>query len=228
MRSILTKVLFFSATMLVGATAFAQSALMDEGAAIRRQKLLRNERLELIGDLGTTAGEVYERGALIGLGARYYINDTLGAGLQLDIAPAFFDTSVTANFNADPTVDATFGHAALSTAVEVQYVPWVGKLNWVDRRVVRYDISTHLGLGGALRTSDSDALAGFKFGPTVGISLRFFYTDQVAFHVRATDYLYTAADVQSEKQSPDEAFSNHVVGMVGISYFIPSFVPLSK
>jgi outer membrane beta-barrel protein len=226
-----------AAVLLSAAPSHAESNDLDGSPAVRRQFMMRSDRIELSGSVGSTFAEVYQQTALLGLGGRYYINDSFAAGLQLDIGTIAFPTNLTSNFeDADGSLPSSARRAdkvdyaipRVSAGVEVQYVPWVGKLNLLESKIIRFDLAAQLGLGGSLRSSDSEDLAGFKFGPSAGVTLRVFLSDNTAVHLRVTDYLYTAADARFEDDELDESFGHHFVSMVGFSYFLPATVKLSK
>ena len=217
-------------TTLVGlGSAAAQDIVTDDQPAVRRQLLMRDDRLELGGFVGTTLGDTYQATPELGLLGRYYFSDMFGVGLQLDVGPAAVDTDIASNFQssgATRSSDVEYAHPLLLSSIHLQYVPWIGKVNVFDTKVVKYDLGVQLGLGGAMMSSDADDLAGFKPGGEVGVALRVFLTPALTGQVRVSDYLYSADDALYVGGSPpekvDEKFGNHFVFAIGFSYLTPA------
>ena len=78
--------------------------------------------------------------------------------------------------------------------------------------------------------SDSDDLAGTEFGPSIGIGVRTFLSDQLALNIRFQDYLYTGADAQRVVRASGLRWrvSNHITGLIGLSVFFLADVRVSR
>lgn len=226
--------------LFLASTASAQNRSLSEGPVVRRQLLFRSDKVEIAPALGMALGGVYEREVMLGAAVRYHLTNSFSAGLNLHFSPYQIQSSLAANLEtASPEVARELDYATQTALVDVHlsYVPIGGKVNLLGRTTYYYDFYLGAGIGGALLTSDSDDLSGFKFGPALTAGFRLFVTDNIAINLRATSYLYNSALAQRTfiadngrplPQQIEERFRAHTLGLIGVSIFLPGDVRVSR
>lgn len=217
----------------------AQSRSLQSGPAVRRQLLFRSDRVELSPSVGFAIGGVYKRPMLLGASVRYHLTNSVSLGLNANVGLFAFDTQITNDFEtlarqepASRRPTLAFSEPLLMTDFHFGYVPFHGKFNLFGNKTIHFDVHLTLGVAAIVVQSDSEDLSGVDFGPAIGIGLRTFLSDQIAFTLRFNDYLYSSADAQrivaGVAQPVEERFRNHIIGMAGVSIFFPGDVRVSR
>lgn len=224
------------------ADVVAQSRSFQSGPVVRRQLLFRSDRVEVSPTLGSAIAPVYQRTIFLSVAARYHLTNAFSLGVNANLGALSLDTSVARNYEgirddiAGPRrPELEYATPLLLTDFHLSYVPLHGKVNLFGDNILHWDMYLTAGVGGALIRSDADDLSGFEFGPAIGVGLRSFIQDHLAITVLFQDYLYSSADAQefccgagAEPVQVEERFRNHVVGSVGVSFFFPSEVRVSR
>jgi outer membrane beta-barrel protein len=226
--------------LCVAQQAVAQSRSLFEGPVVRRQLLFRSSKLEVSPALGMALGGVYQREVMVGLTGRYHLTNSFAAGLNVHVSPIALNSSLVDNLaTTSPEVARQMAYATQTALLDahLSYVPMGGKFHLFNGRTYYYDFSLTAGVGGALLSSDSDELAGFRFGPALGAGMRIFVTDNIALNFRATSYLYSSALSQRiertstglpSPQPIEERFRANTIGLIGVSIFLPPDVRVSR
>ncbi|MFT4703008.1 MAG: outer membrane beta-barrel protein [Bradymonadia bacterium] len=227
------------ASVLLPTVAQAQTRSLQSGPAVRRQLLFRSDRVELTPGLGIGMLNPYKRSAYFALSLRYHLTNAVALGVNTHVGMIHFDTSISNEFetysqrqSAATRPELAFAEPLLLTDLHLSYVPFHGKFNLFARHTVHFDFYVLLGVGAAVIQSDSDDVAGVAFGPSIGVGVRTFLSEQLAMNIRFQDYMYNGADVQRSDagvaRDVDESFRNHIVATVGLSIFFPSSVRVSR
>lgn len=227
------------AVVALPALAQAQTRSMQSGSAVRRQLLYRSDRVELTPAIGMGIGSVYRRTAYGGLSVRYHLTNNVALGLNTQLGALHFNTSIANDFETQarefaPSArpELAYAEPLLMADFHIGYVPFHGKLALFGKHTIHFDFHILLGVAVAMVQSDSDDLAGTEFGPSIGIGVRTFLSDQLALNIRFQDYLYTGADAQRVVQGVglevEESFRNHITGLIGLSVFFPADVRVSR
>lgn len=219
--------------------AAAQTRSLQSGPAVRRQLLYRSDRVELTPALGMGIGSVYRRTAFGGLSVRYHLTNSVSFGANAQFGAVHFNTSIASDFEdqarelpPSSRPELAYAEPLLLADFHFGYVPFHGKFALFGKHTIHYDFHILLGVAVAMVQSDSDDLSGTEFGPSIGVGVRTFFSDQLALNIRFQDYLYSSADAQRVIQGigldVEESFRHHIVGLVGLSIFFPSDVRVSR
>lgn len=211
--------------------AYAQTRSLDEGPAIRRQLLHRSARFELQPGVATMWGNSYQTPLYGNLTLRYNLSNSVSVGLDLNGSPIALDRQIVREIQEnDPSVDAIYEVAKTPFigSFQLTYSPIVGKVNLFGKTTTYIDVHLIAGVGAAMRTADSPALKGTSVAPVIGVGLRIFINDGIALVGRVVDYIYQDAEAHRLGTSVDEKWRNHVVGTLGVSFFFPRGVYVSR
>lgn len=216
---------------LSSSVSFAQTRSLDDGPAIRRQLLHRSARFELQPGVAAMWGNSYQTPLYGNLAMRYHLSNSVSVGLDLNGSPVAVNRRIMREIeDNDPAVFGVFEVAKTPFigSFQITYSPFVGKVNLFGKTTTYFDVHLIAGVGAAMRTADSPALKGVAVAPVVGIGLRLFVSDGIAIVGRVVDYIYQDAEAHRIGTSVDEKWRNHVVGTLGVSFFFPRGVYVSK
>lgn len=219
--------------LLLGLTApaFAQTRSLEEGPIVRRQLLYRSDRLEVQPALGHTLNDPYRRTLFLDVAANYHLTNTFSLGLDLGWGAIHYNSSLLDEIEAANPARARelgFAETTLLTNFHLGYVPFYGKFNFLDVGTVNWDFHLIGGVGGALISSDSPDLEGFKFGPAFGGGFRFFWSGDMALAFNLVDYMFSTSDVSREADPPTDQFSHNVLLTIGVSFFVTGELRVSR
>ena len=241
MRKLFVAFLVFLGASVLHADAQAQSRSLQSGPVVRRQLLFRSDRLEVSPMLASTIAPVHQRTIFLSVAGRYHLTNAFALGLNANLGALNMNTSVARNYEdaileipGSQRPSNEYATPLLLTDFHLSYVPIHGKVNLFNE-IVHWDMYITAGVGGALIQSDADDLAGFEFGPAIGVGLRTFVSDKFAVNVLFQDYIYSGADAQEfccgprgEPREVSERMRSHIVGGAGVSIFFPSEVRVSR
>ncbi len=216
----------------------ADASSLDEQPVIRRQLLLRGGRHELTVQLGATMADSLAHNWMLGGSYQYFFNNWLGAGLGLSfnlctLMPDTCKTSLAEHVeSANPHIDELDGVSAFGALVlpYVTLVPMNGKMGMFGK-VVHYD--THLLAGGAILTvgalGGGSELDDTVFGPMWGVGQRVFIDDAMAVTVTLQDLIVSrSANVTESGEPAEEEYENNFLLTVGLSFYFPRKVKVSR
>jgi outer membrane beta-barrel protein len=235
-RSLVVAIAGVTAFLGLAESASAQRrASLEEGPIVRRKLLFRSSRFELNPRLGFTLGDSYKRNLLVGADINYYLTNEFGLGATGYFGAVQLDTDLLEQINAtvDPNVtkDLSYASTQLLFDVHISYAPLYGKFAIFDT-ILNYDIHLVGGFGGAIIQAEggapSDKLSGFKPAPMLGGGVRVFVSDGIAVTLDLRDYLYSAADLQEGDEEPVTEFRNNFAMSLGVSFFFPGEVKVSR
>lgn len=240
-----------SITLLVLAVSFAAASpafaqedhetAREAGPVIRHQLLYRSTRVELAPLAGMTLADSYLRNGILGATLAYHLTNEWGLNIVGGYGVAQLDTDLRDKVQStlegaapDRLNDLSFAYIKWLVGAEIQYVPIIGKFSLFNSAIANYDI--HL-IGGfsfvgeaaqaAVDGGDTDPqLEGLRPAPTIGLGTRIFLGDGISANLDVRDYLYSAAEVSSLTANPE--FSNHVMVSLGVSFFFPQAVQISR
>lgn len=230
-RILLFSFVFFGLCFGTAISAYAQTRSLDDGPAVRRQLLHRSARFELQPGIATMWGNSYTTPFYGNLALRYNLSNSVSVGLDLNGSPFSLDRGIVSDIEEnDPSVHAIYEVAKTPFigSFQVTYSPAIGKVNIFGKTTTYFDVHLIAGVGVAMRTADSPALRGTSVAPVIGIGLRIFLTDGIALVGRVVDYIYQDVEAYRVGTSVDEKWRNHVVGTIGVSFFFPRGVYVSR
>lgn len=221
-------------SFLAEASAERETSLKD-GPSVRRKLLYRSSRVELMPVAGFSMNDAYKRSIMAGAELNYHLTNEFGIGAGAAYGVVHMNTDlldqIEATIDKEETDSLVYSMTALVGDVHVSYVPLFGKLA-LARMVVDYDFHLLGGFGGALVGVDGKGpgtdLEGFKPGPMFGGGLRLFFADSIGLTMDIKDYLYSTADVQEGTGNPTSEFRSNPVFSVGVSFFFPGKVNVSR
>lgn len=229
--SILCSLLALSLVSGLASSAVAQERSLDEGPIVRRQLLYRSDRLELAPSIGHTLNDPYLRHLFVNLGINYHLTNTFSLGLTAGWGGIQYNSNILDEIEAtQPSIarDLDFAETTLLANFHLGWVPYYGKFNFLSETTVNFDLHLIGGIAGALLSSDSDDLSGFKFGPAIGVGMRFFFDGDMALNLELVDHMYSFAEVQREGAPPEEEFTHTVMFTLGVSFFVTGDLRVSR
>lgn len=224
-------------TVAEEASAQVRRASLEEGPPVRRKLLYRSSRFELMPAFGVTLNDTFKRNLMVGVDANYYLTNEFGLGVSGAFGAAALNTDlldqIQGTIAASANDQLSYATTTLLTDLHVSYVPIFGKFA-LGRTIIDYDIHLIGGFGGALVSAEQGSAApdpsftGFKPGAVLGGGARLFFGDSVAVTLDLKDYLYSASDVQEGEAQPQSEFRDNLLVMLGVSFFFPGEVPVSR
>lgn len=235
MKSLSTRILVvlcLIAGLCIGSTAaLAQTRSLEDGPQIRRKLLHRSSRFELQVGVGALFGNAYQTPLHGNLAMRYFLSDAISVGLDLNGSPFAIDRRVLKDVKAkDPSIAQQFevGKTPFIGSFQLTYSPIIGKVNLFGKTTTYFDAHIIAGIGVAKQVGDAPALNDFYVAPTIGMGLRIFLTDSISLDLRIVDYIYKDVEAYRQGTSVDKKWRNHVMGTVGVGFFFPRGVYVSK
>lgn len=223
--------------MAGAAEAQVKRASLEEGAPVRRKLLYRSSRFELMPAFGMTLNDTFKRNMMVGVDANYYLTNEFGLGASGAFGAVALNTDlldqIQGTVDAETNNQLSYATTTLLADLHVSYVPIFGKFA-LGRTIIDYDIHLIGGFGGALVAAEQGSAApdpsftGFKPGAVLGGGARIFFGDSVAVTLDLKDYLYSAVDVQEGEAQPESEFRDNLLVMLGVSFFFPGEVPVSR
>lgn len=207
---------------------------LEEGDAIRRRLLLRGGRFEVTPTFGFTLNDAFRRTALVGAQLNYHISDSFALGVTA--LGGFSYNSGLADRISDQRPEevkqGAFSDLALLATAELQYAPLIGKFAIFGRYVFNYDLHLLAGAGVGMQSGDKD-MDNLALTPVVGIGLRTFVNNSMAFSLQVRDYIYSSAlnavakgDEESGTKA-EESWSNNFAVTIGFGFYFPQQPKLS-
>lgn len=212
-------------------SASAQSRALEDGPAIRRQLLHRSAKLELQPGVSSLFGNTYQTPLYGSLAVRYNLSNSVSVGLDLHGSPVAVNRRYMNQIrNDDPNLYnlVEVAKTPFVGSFQVTYSPFIGKINFFGKKMTYFDVHVIVGAGGALQSANYAPLAGFKFGPVVGVGARLFLSDGVALVARFTDYIYSNGEAYRAGTTVNERWRSHFMGTIGVSIFFPRAVYISR
>ncbi|AWV90008.1 outer membrane beta-barrel domain-containing protein [Bradymonas sediminis] len=244
LRRLFVALLVATATVASADVAFAQSereTARETGPVIRHKVLYRSTRFEMAPLVGMTLNDSYISNMMAGASLSYHLTNNWGLSLVGAYGVAQFDTELRTNTEAvleqsapDRLRRSSYSYIQWLAGAEVSYVPIVGKFSLFNSVIANYDIHV---LGGfsfigeeaeaAVEGEEVDPqLVGLRPAPMIGIGARLFLTDGISANLQVRDYLYNRTEVSTGTSNPE--FTNNVMVSVGVSFFLPQGVKISR
>jgi outer membrane beta-barrel protein len=232
------------AMLVPASSAFAQQeheTARESGPVIRHQLLYRSTRFELAPMFGMTLNDAYLRNGIIGAQLSYHLTNSWGVSLVGGFGLAQFDTDLrerletSVNTNRPDRLDEiSYSYVNFIGGLEVSYVPIVGKFSLFNSAITNFDIHLIGGFGGVLEAAETAAengqvdeqLEGFRPAPVLGAGARFFMGDGLSANIQVRDYLYSRSEISTLTANPE--FKNNVMVTLGLSFFFPQDVKISR
>ncbi len=208
-------------------------ASLEEGPIVRRQLLYRSSRFELQPRIGATLNDSFKRNIMAGLDLNYYLTNKFGLGVGGYFGAVKLNTDLLDQIEGTVGTDGlAFTTTTALFAAHISYVPIFGKLALFGNIIADYDLHLLAGFGGGLLGAegaiDDEKLSGFKPGAMLGVGFRLFVADSVAVTVDFRDYLFSSADIQEGALDPTTELRNNFAVGLGVSFFFPGEVPISR
>lgn len=232
------------ALMVPASSAFAQDeheTAREAGPVIRHQLLYRSTRFELAPMFGMTLNDAYLRNGIVGAQLSYHLTNTWGVSLVAGGGVTQFDTDLRERLEERVTAsrpnelnEISYSYVQFVGGLEVSYVPIVGKFSLFNSAITNFDIHLIGGFGGVLEAAETAAengqvdeqLEGFRPAPVLGAGARFFMGDGISANVQVRDYLYSRSEISTLTANPE--FKNNVLVTMGLSFFFPQDVKISR
>ncbi len=238
---LLTIALLISVATLASTSAFAETGhatSRETGPVIRHQLLYRSTRVELSPFLGMTVGDAYLRNGLVGASLSYHLTNSWGLSAVGGFGVTQFDTDLRTNLESklgqQRLQNLSYSYLQWLAGLEIAWVPIVGKFSIFNSAITNYDIHIMGGfsfVGQAAQAATSNGttdpeLEGLRPAPSLGLGMRLFLSDGISANLDVRDYLFSRAEVSSLTASPE--FKNNVLVSLGVSFFFPQTVKISR
>lgn len=217
---------------------------LEKGVPVRNLLLLRSGRFEIQPLVQFGINETFNQSIGFGGGLAYYFTNYLGLGASFVYNPIFLDNDEVKAVKAegyDKSVSSTLAIArpTMNFDVGLYYAPAMGKFSlfgWI----LNYDFHIFAGFGAILMDSacagggsvceiaKNGKLDGPKFAGVVGLGVRIFFNNFVALNFEFKDYLSKYADYSRGPNDDRAQFKNFLTGTVGVSFFFPVTVYMSR
>ena len=176
---------------------------LKESDAVRNRFLLRDSRFEIAPTIGFTLNDAFRRNTIFGLKMDYHLKDNLALGGRFGYSIAS-DSALAENLAAKRphrVKAGGFSDLQLNASVVLTYTPIVGKMAFLGRRVLDYDLHVLVGVGIASATGTPD-LEGVSPAGVAGIGARIFMNQSSAVVLQVRDLMYSAALTVSSALTP--------------------------
>lgn len=253
--SFASALLLLTATALLApATAQAQSdtnaepeysrpSPIESDQIVRRKLLFRSTRFEIAPLAGFTLADPLNRNLMAGANLSFHLTNEFSIGATFGYGVSSSPTSLREALESPETQvpDSTIASLASTrvnwlASVEGGYVPIFGKLSLLNALILNYDLHFIVGVGfvnlaGVTQAGQvnaaSDGLAVSTVAPVVGVGSRFYINDFVSFNLGVRDYIYSSP-VISNGTNNDGELQNQLMLSVGLSFFLPTAVKVSR
>jgi len=223
----------------------AKKQLNEQIFAVQQIYTLRVRRFEITPYWGFTFNDQFVSHPGPGLALNYYIWNSFAVGVNGNYYNWF---NMDQQFNADVRRAARVGVPLTeynwSAALNLTYVPLIGKFNGFGDFIFQYDAYIVAG-GGFISTRPKPVFDPVfrdfdyttKFAGNAGIGLRIFFYRWLAAVLELRDYIYmeklenigsvagmsnTARQVRSTWYDKNSTLTNAVQAQVGVSFFLPT------
>ncbi len=222
---------FSVASVAVSSEAAAQSRSLTTGPVVRRQLLYRSSKLELSPMISAMFNNSYQVPVYAGLTFRYHLTNAVALGVDLNASPVAWNRRVLRDLKREDQElfrEVDVANSPLLFNFHISYAPITGKFNLLGNNIAHFDFHIVAGAGGALQSADSSSLSGMHFGGVIGAGVRVFVSDGVAITTRVTDYIYPNGEAVRGVGAADERWRQHYVVGMGVSFFFPKSVYVSR
>lgn len=220
---------------------------LEEGAPVRRLLLLRSGRFELQPQTSFSLIDPFVRNIAFGAGAAYYFTNSLGVGTNFVYSPVHIDTDeveavASDGFSQRVKEQLSVSQMTMAFDLGIIYVPLFGKFS-VFGWILNYDLHLFGGAGGLImeaRCADespeagiascevNENLEGIKFAGALGIGTRVYFNNWLALNLEFRDYLGSFAEYARSESGDPSKFGQMFLGTVGLSFFFPLDVYISR
>ncbi|MCL2326030.1 MAG: outer membrane beta-barrel domain-containing protein [Proteobacteria bacterium] len=217
---------------------------LEKGAPVRHLMLLRSGRFEIQPVAQFGINETFSQSIGFGANLAYYFTNYLGMGASFIYSPLHLNNELVdavAKEDYDASVRRTLAIAQplMNLDVGLYYTPLMGKFSlfgWI----LNYDVHLYAGFGmlimdsvcaagGAIcENAKNNNLEGPKFAGVVGIGTRIFFNNFIALNLEVKNYLTKYADFSRGPTDDRARFKNFVAGTIGVSFFFPVTVYMSR
>ncbi|MFB6262963.1 MAG: outer membrane beta-barrel domain-containing protein [Bradymonadaceae bacterium] len=233
------------------ASAADQESPLAGEQSVRRKLLYRSTRFEVAPMFGITMGDAYLRDGVVGATGTYWLTNEIGLTLTAGYGLFHAETDLAKNTKKkleerapDKLEDMGFAFTNWLAGLEFAYVPIFGKVTVMNSAILQYDFHlmggfTLVGRGackanepgtpcGQKRSSDAGggSLGGIRPAGTIGLGFRTFFAERYAVKLQLRDHLYRRAEVSTGKDAT--SFSNNFMMTLGVSFFFPKEVKISR
>ncbi len=217
---------------------------LEKGDPIRHLMLLRSGRFEIAPGAQFGVNEPFNM--TIGFGAQlsYYFTNYLGLQASFYYNPLHLDNDeidavAASDYDADVRATLALAEPSMNFDVGLVYTPLMGKFSlfgWI----LNYDVHIFGGFGAIIMDSvcaaggsacdeaKNNSLEGAKFAGVIGVGARIFFNNFVALNLDIKNFLTSYADFSRGPTDDQAHFKDFVTGNVGISFFFPVTVYMSR
>jgi len=217
---------------------------LEKGDPIRHLMLLRSGRFEIAPGAQFGINETFSQ--TIGFGAQlsYYFTNYLGFGASFYYNPLHIkgdelDAISASDYDAGVQSTLAVAQPTMNFDVGLYYAPLYGKFA-VYKLIFNYDLHLYAGFGAIMMESvcgaggsvcedaKNNSLEGPKFAGVLGIGFRVFFNNFVALNLDVKNYLTSYADFSRGPTDDRSRFKDFVTGTIGVSFFFPVTVYMSR
>lgn len=232
--AILSLVAFLAPTIV-----FAEDdAAVSGGDIVRRKLLYRSTRFEVAPQINFTIADSFRRNMLVGAGISYHLTNEWSFAASGGFGVLQLETDLSENMAASLTsaalADVSYSYIKWQADVGLSYVPVFGKVSILSSTSLSYDFHFTGGFSAVTEGAEAaaengrvdEAIEGFRPGGFLQFGVRMFLSDMMSLNVDVKNLLYSRAEIS--RGSADAKFQNTVMLGVGLSFFLPGEVKISR
>ena len=217
---------------------------LEKGDPIRHLMLLRSGRFEIAPGAQFGINETFSQSIGFGAQLSYYFTNYLGLGASFNYNPLHLNRDEVDTISADDYdvgVRSTLAIAqpTMNFDVGLYYAPLYGKFA-LYKWILNYDVHIFGGFGAIImdtvcasgdsmcEDAKNNSLEGPKFAGVIGVGVRLFFNNFVALNLDVKNYLTSYADFSRGPTDDRSRFKDFVTGTIGVSFFFPVTVYMSR
>ncbi len=225
--------------ILAPTTVFAdEDAAVSGGDIVRRKLLYRSTRFEVAPQINFTIADSFRRNMLVGAGISYHLTNEWSFAASGGFGALQFETDLSDNLASSLTpaalADVTYSYIKWQADIGLSYVPIFGKVSILSSTSLAYDFHITGGFSAVTEAAEAaasngrvdESLEGFRPGGFLQFGVRMFLSDMMSLNVDIKNLLYSRSEIS--RGSADPEFQDTVMLGVGLSFFLPGEVKISR
>ncbi len=193
--------------------------------AVTSQSFIHKKRFLIGPVIGTTINDPFYASLALGLNAGFYVTEHLLIGINGEFLPVNGPTNLVKVVGRAEGKEAAKYYAPMYFAyVDINWVPFYGKMSIMAEGVLHYDFYLVGGLGIAgMRSTDKNVeYPPLSMSGTFGIGAHLFVNKWVGIRLELTDRLFYGARYIGDVPGKEEASIQNIIGLtVGADFLFP-------
>ncbi len=193
--------------------------------AVTSQSFIHKKRFLIGPVIGTTINDPFYASLALGLNAGFYVTEHLLIGLSGEFLPVNGPTNLVKVVGRAEGKEAAHYYAPMYFAyVDVNWVPFYGKMSIMAEGVLHYDfyLVGGLGIAGMRSTDENVDYPPLSMSGKLGIGAHLFVNKWIGIRVELTDRISYGARYIGDVPGKEEASIQNIIGLtVGADFLFP-------